>query len=203
MTRGPVAVAGGVALAVLAAGGLALAVQAWRLPGVAAAQDRLLRQAPPPATAWAAEPSAAARLAGVADDARFRRAVALFLRGRPDDPAGERTTEQIVSSIEAGVELAAIGSGSGPAARRSHALTLQAILIGELAIFEPDGAPRIQAAAELLRRAIRLDPANDAAKANLELLLGLTGVGGANATETGGVGGFGEEAGSGEGGGGY
>ena len=203
MTRGRLAVAGGIALAVLAAGLLVLAMQAWRLPAEAAAQDRLLRHAPPPATAWAAAPGAAARLAGAADDAGFRRAVALFLRGRPDDPAGERTTEQIVSSIEAGIELASIGSGSGPAERRSHALTLQAILIGELAIFEPDGAPRIQAAAELLRRAIRLDPANDAAKANLELLLGLTGVGGASATETGGVGGFGEESGAGEGGEGY
>jgi hypothetical protein len=193
----------GLTLAAAAVALAALAVQAWRLPGAAGGEDRLVAATPPPAQAWAGAPSPAASLAGLADDATFRRAIVLFLRGRPDDPAGERTTEQIVSSIEAGIELASIGRGSGPAARRSHALGLQAILLGELAIFEPDGAPRIQAAADLLRRAIRLDPENDAAKANLELLLGLTGVGGADTTETGGFGGFGEESGAGEEGGGY
>jgi hypothetical protein len=193
----------GVVLAVLAAALGIAALQAWSLQGRTERQDALLRRTPPPAGAWADGGGVAAALTGSLDDASFRRAIALFRRGRPDDPAAERTTDQIVSSIEAGIELAAIGRGSGPASRRSHALNLQAILVGELAIFEPDGAPRIALAAELLRRAIRLDPSNAAAKANLELLLGLTGVGGADVVETGGVGGFGEESGAGEGGSGY
>jgi hypothetical protein len=203
VSRRALAPALGALLAALAVLMLVLAVQAWRLPGAAAAEDRLLRRTPPPARAWDGGLGPAGALAGAADDARFRRAAALFLRGRPDDPAGDRTTEQIVSSIEAGIELAAIARGDAPAARRAHALTLQAIMIGELAIFEPDGGPRIREAAELLRRAIRLDPANEAAKANLELLLGLTGVEGADTTESGGFGGFGEESSAGEGGGGY
>jgi hypothetical protein len=203
VTRLALPVAAGAALLTLAVLAAALAVDVWKLPGAVAAEDRLLAEPPPPAAAWADGGGLRANLAGAADDATFRRAVALFLRGRPDDPAGERTTEQIVSSIEAGIELAGIARGDGPPERRSQALNLQAILIGELAIFEPDGGPRIDAAAGLLRRAIRLDPGNAAAKANLELLLGITGVGGADSTETGGVGGFGEESGAGEGGSGY
>jgi hypothetical protein len=193
----------GLALIVLAVVLAVAAFEAWRLPGASERQDALLARTPPPATTWAERGGPVAAMAGSLDDATFRRAIALFLRGRPDDPAGERTTDQIVSSIEAGIALAAIGRGDGRAARRSHALNLQAILVGELAIFEPDGAARIDRAAELLRRAIELDPANDAAKANLELLLGLTGIGGGDVTETGGVGGFGEESGAGEGGNGY
>jgi hypothetical protein len=203
VTRRTLPLAAGAALAALAVLLAVLAVGTWRLPGEVAAEDRLLASTPPPARAWADGQGFRADVAGAADDASFRRAVALFLRGRPDDPAGERTTEQIVSSIEAGVALAWIARGDGPVERRSQALNLQAILIGELAIFEPDGGPRIDAAADLLRRAIRLDPRNDAAKANLELLLGITGVGGADTTETGGVGGFGEESGAGEAGSGY
>jgi hypothetical protein len=203
VTRPALRVAAGAGLVALAVLVAALAVDTWRLPGAVAAEDRLLAEPPPPAGAWGNGAGLRADLAGAADDATFRRAVAHFLRGRPDDPAGERTTEQIVSSIEAGIELAGIARGDGPAERRSQALNLQAILVGELAIFEPDGGPRIDAAADLLRRAIRLDPGNAAAKANLELLLGITGVGGADATETGGVGGFGEESGAGEGGSGY
>ncbi|HEU0335083.1 MAG TPA: hypothetical protein VFR43_00940 [Gaiellaceae bacterium] len=203
MRRGTLRVAAGAALLAAAVLAAVLAVDTWRLPGAVAAEDGLLAGTRPPAGAWAHGQGLRADLTGAVDDATYRRAVALFLRGRPDDPAGERSTEQIVSSIEAGIALAGIARGDGPVARRSQALNLQAILIGELAIFEPDGGPRIDAAADLLRRAIRLDPRNDAAKANLELLLGITGVGGADTTETGGVGGFGEESGAGEAGSGY
>jgi hypothetical protein len=193
----------GLALVVLAVVLAVAAVEAWRLPSRSERQDMLLARTPPPAATWAERGGPVAAVAGSLDDATFRRAIAQFLRGRPDDPAGERTTDQIVSSIEAGIALATIGRGDGRASRRSHALNLQAILVGELAIFEPDGATRVARAADLLRRAIQLDPANDAAKANLELLLGLTGIGGGDVTETGGVGGFGEESGAGEGGNGY
>ena len=203
MRRRGLPVLAGVALGVLAIALALLAVRAWQLPGRTASEDERLARTPPPAATWSEAGGLAAALAGLEDDATFRRAIALFLRGRPDDPAGERSTEQVVSSVEAGISLAGIGRGQGPPDRRSDALNLQAILIGELAIFEPDGAARIGLAAEILRRAIRLDPGNGPAKANLELLLGLTGVGGADVTETGGVGGFGEESGAGESGGGY
>ena len=114
MRRGTLRVGAGAVLLAAAVLAAALAVDTWRLPGAVAAEDGLLSATPPPARAWAHGQGLRADLTGAADDATYRRAVALFLRGRPDDPAGERTTEQIVSSVEAGIALAGIARGDGP-----------------------------------------------------------------------------------------
>jgi hypothetical protein len=203
-SRRALALAVGVALLAAAVVLAVLAVQTWRWPAAAAREDRLLERARVPSSAWAGGwRGPAPALLGAADDVAYRRAVALFLRGRPDAPGETKTTDQIVAGIEAAIALAAIQRGDGPSARRSQAANLQAILVAEDALFEPDGAPRIRRAADLFRRAIRLDERNTAAKANLELLLSMTGRGGVDAESMGGFGGFGEESGAGAGGSGY
>ena len=198
--RLPVAI--GVVLAAASIALAVLAVQAWRQPAVTAREDAQL-QVGPSADTWADPGGLAAALVGAKDDATFRRAIALFLRGRPDEPGGNKSTDQIVSGLEAAIVLAGIVRGEGPAERRSQAANVQAIVVGEDAIFEPDGAPRIARAADLLRRAIEIDPANDDAKANLELLFQYTGRASIASESSAGFGGFGKDAGSGDAGGGY
>ena len=201
--KGRLQIVAGVALAVASLALALLAVQVWRQPGETARHDALLLGNPPPEHTWADRPGFAASLLGAQDDVTYRRAIALFLRGRPDDPGGNKTTDQIVSGLESAIVLAGIVRGEGPAGRRSQAANVQGIILGEDAIFEPDGAPRIVRAAALFRRAIAIDPGNDDAKANLELLFNYTGRGSVVSESSGGFGGFGRDAGAGDAGGGY
>jgi hypothetical protein len=180
-----------------------LAVQVWRYPDDVARQDRLLRLRPVPSAAWADRSGETAHLLGAADDETLRRAIALYLRGRPDEPGATKTGEQLVSSLESAIALAGFMRGDPPLARRALAANLAGILIGEDAVFEPEGAPRVQRAAELFRQAIHVQPDSVAAKANLELLYNYAGPSGIEAESTGGFGGFGKEGGAGEAGGGY
>jgi hypothetical protein len=193
--------AAGIALTALAVALALLALAAWRWPARAADEDAQLARRPAPAGAWADGGGIAARMLGARDDAALRRAAVLFARGQPDAVATPRTPEQIVSSAEASIALGEIARSDAPAPHRSRALGMLAVQIAETAVFEPDGAARLAAAAGLLRRAIRLDPRNEAAKANLELLLRLGGAA-LGESSSGGFGGFGEDAGlvrSGEG----
>lgn len=200
-------VAAGVALV---AAGLALAwlaVSLWRLPGDAAHEDRLLVGAREvPVDVWRGDLGfrLAGSVAGGADDAAFRRAIALFRRGRALDAGMTKDTDQIVSSVLASAQLSAIERSSAASRGRSRAANMQGVLVAEEAVFDPDGGPRVTLAAGAFRRAIRLDPANEAAKSNLELLLGLTrSTGGGSGESTGGFGGFGKDSGGGSGGAGY
>ena len=95
--RLPIVACVALALASLALG--VLAVQVSRHPGETARHDAILLRNPPPERTWAERPGFAASLLGAQDDVTFRRAIALFLRGRPDDPGGNKTTDQIVSGI--------------------------------------------------------------------------------------------------------
>jgi hypothetical protein len=178
-----------------------LAVQVWRYPAEALRQDRLLRQRP--GQAWAGDQGVAIALAGARDDVAFRRAFALFKSGRPDEPGGNKSIDQIVAGLESAILLARIRRGDGPAARRSRAANLEGIILGEDAIFEPEGGPRISRAAELFRHAIALDPHNDAAKANLELLYNYAGPAATGMDTSSGFGGLGNDAGAFDEGGGY
>lgn len=196
--------------ALLVAAGLALAalsVSLWRLPGEAAHEDRLLVGARElPAGVW--EGGLAFRLAGsvagAADDASFRRAIAMFRRGRALDAGALKSTDQIVSSVLASAQLAAVERSGASPRRRSQAANMQGVLVAEEAVFDPDGGPRVSLAAGAFRRALRLDPRNEAAKVNLELLLALTrSTGGGTGESMGGFGGFGQDAGGGNGGAGY
>src|SRR5262245_54828424 len=132
----------GVSLAVAAVALAALAVQTWRYPGHAAAEDRSLARRPVPATAWADRGGIAEAVLGAEDDATFRRALALFLRSRPDEPGAGKSGEQILAGLEAGIALAAAVHGDPPPARRALAANLAGILTGEDAVFEPEGIAR-------------------------------------------------------------
>lgn len=197
---GVVLVAAGIALAVLA-------VALWRLPGDAAREDRLLvgaRDVPVDVWEGGVPFRLAGSIAGGADDAAFRRAIAMFRRGRVLDAGATKGTDQIVSSVLASVQLAAVERSAAEASRRSQAANMQGILVAEEAVFDPDGGPRVTLAAGAFRRALHLDPGNEAAKLNLELLLGLTrSTGGGSGESTGGFGGFGKDSGGGNGGAGY
>ena len=193
----------GVSLAVAAVALAALAVQTWRYPGHVAAEDRSLARQPVAATTWAEHGGIAEAVLGAADDATFRRALTLFLRSRPDEPGAGKSGEQVLAGLEAAVALAAVVHRDPPPTRRALAANLAGILTGEDAVFEPEGAPRVERAAELFRQAIRAQPTSTAAKANLELLFNYAGPTGIGSESTGGFGGFGKEGGAGDVGGGY
>jgi hypothetical protein len=196
-------VAAGVALAVASVVLAMLAVQSWRYPSHVEQQDRLLGAQPVSRRAWTDTSGIAPALVGAADDASFRRALGLFRRSRPDEPGSGKSGEQLLAGLEAAIALAAIVHGDPPPARRALAANLAGILIGDDAVFEPDGAPRVERAAELFRHAIRVLPESASAKANLELLFNYSGPTGLPSESTGGFGGFGREGGSGDAGGGY
>jgi hypothetical protein len=200
MRRRALPVAGAAGLALLALALAVVAVQVWRWPGEAAAQDALLGRHPAPAAAWSNQGGLAASLLGVEDDAAFRRAAALYRRGRAAGP--DATVDELVAAVQAAIDLRSIEQGGAPRELRSLAANLEAILLAEDAVLDPDGQARVRRAADLFRRAVRLDPGNEAARANLELLLGLAGGldGGAEAI---GSGGFGDAAGAARGGSGY
>jgi hypothetical protein len=197
----PVAVAVALALASVALG--ILAVQTWRYPATIADDDRRLGARPVAPATWRAHGGVAEAVLGAADDASFRRAIALYLRSRPDEPGAGKSGEQVLAGLEAAIALAAIVHGDPPLARRALASNLAGILIGEDAIFEPEGGPRVDRAAELFRQAIHVQPDATAAKANLELLFNYAGPTGISSESTGGFGGFGREGGAGDLGGGY
>jgi hypothetical protein len=196
--------AAALALVIVCAVLVALAVGAWRFPDRAAREDRLFTRVPPPERTWAdAGDGPVALLLGASDDARFRHAGALYLRSRPTDPGFPKNAEQIVATVGAVAELRELERSAPHDRRRSAVLNLQAIALAEEAVFEPEGRTRVRRAADLLRRAVRLDPENDAAKANLELLLTLSRGPGATGEGAGGFGGFGKAPGAGGGGKGY
>lgn len=203
MTRRVAPIVAAIAFLLLAVALAVAAVQVWRWPAHADEQDALLTRSRVPGKAWAEAGGLAHVLLGAGADVEFRRAVVSFLRGRPDDISSVRTPEQIVSGAEAAIALTEIVRSSGSAARRSQAANLLAVQIAENAVLDPAAAARIEAAADLLRQAIRLDPDNRAAKANLELILQMRSGESAGASSTGGFGGVGDDAGALLGGEGY
>jgi hypothetical protein len=112
---------------------------------------------------------AAERILDVADDVEFRRALALFREARRG-PAGGYAQTRARGAAEAALSRVAQGGGDPRAA------SIAATLLGVLA-FE-DALPRAgrlasspERALATFQAAIRLDPGNDAAKDDLELVL--------------------------------
>lgn len=203
-TRITLSAAAGAGLLIAAVAMAVLAVHVWRWPTETRAADRALFAAPRDEAQWDGRAGTAARLLGANDDIAYRRAVALALRARPEDAVSERTAEQVVAAVEASIELARIVRASDDAVLRSRAANLEGVLVGEDAIFDPTGGPRVARAAELFRRAISLDPGNVLAKANLELLYRLAGTGSSEGQDsTPGFGGFGDKSGGADSGQGY
>lgn len=183
----------GAGLLVLAAVLAWLALGAWRWPDVVRTEDAQLH-GPRPGTAWSDVNGQVASLLGAADDVAFRRAVAAFRRGRVTDLADVTTLQALIDSADASLQLARVGRRDPDPRRRSIAANLEAVLVGEAAELETDSGSRIERAAELLRVAIRLDPYNEAAKANLERLVGSPYIASQRDTSRG-FGGFGSDAG--------
>jgi hypothetical protein len=153
-------------------GGLAvlLARDVWRVDAALRSADARARVTQVEPRAWDADTSVgfglARTLLGVSDDIAFRELIAQAraMTGRsPGDPLDERYLA---------VRAALVRSARGVDRQRaSHA----ANLLGVFALTEPDEPDKtsVERAVEEFVRAVHLDPANDVAKANLELMLAL------------------------------
>ncbi len=167
----------------------------------AAREDKRLGAVHRSAGIWAAADPVALAVLGVREDVRLRRAAARFRRARVEDPTEIGSADQLIASADATFALAAAGRRAGLRGR-AFALNLEAVLAGEAAELELDSSDRFERAIELLRQAIRLDPTNEAAKANLERLLSGS-VDSVDPRRGNGFGRFGDGAGSSPGGSGY
>jgi hypothetical protein len=161
----------------LAVGAAVLAVEVHRFPEAAAREDARVA-ATAPADGWArgdAGASAAVRrMLDVGDAVQFRRALVLYRRARDRIDEQARTAGELRASAAAEAALADVERGDGPSAIRSRAATLEAVLLFDDAVYErQEGDLFLEQASDRLRLAIRLDPRNDDAKYDLELLLRL------------------------------
>ncbi len=113
--------------------------------------------------------SAARGLLGLGDDVDFRRAVALFRRAYPRDEEFQRSPDGGAARIRAETALASVIRTDGNRTRASVASNLLGILtVVDAANAATAGA--IDRSVVEFQNAIRLDPSNAEAKANLELL---------------------------------
>jgi hypothetical protein len=114
--------------------------------------------------------SPARSLLGLSDDVSFRRAVALFRRAYSRDDEFERSPEGGVARIRAETALASVIRTDGDRKRASTASNLLGILTVVDAAAAPTSGVAIDRSVVEFQSAIRLDPSNAQAKANLELL---------------------------------
>ncbi len=148
-----------------------VAVQAWRLPGETRESDRALLGPPRSAAGWSGLDGPLPTVLGLRDDRTFRLAVERFLLARRNlDPISQGPAAAVLVSTEAAVLLSRVEHGRSARPVRSRAANLDAVVIGEGAELNGDVAA-LDAAADELRSAIRLDRSNEAAKVNLERLL--------------------------------
>jgi hypothetical protein len=148
---------------------LAADVRSWRN---AIAQGDALYVAAPHRASWAPSTrlaGAASAVLGVDDDVRFRRALQLYA-----------TAASTPDRLDTAVELATLRSQAetalAGASRGRHASQVETLL-GVLAYEETasgDGVDQADAAIADFTNAVRADPANAAAKFDLELMLRLT-----------------------------
>jgi hypothetical protein len=124
-------------------------------------------------TVWAASPrlpgDAAARLLGVRDDVRARRAVLLFEQTVGVRARFDNAQDVTAARARAEAELAGTARGSGP--RASQAATLLGVLaFGDFARGGRDAGQAESAIADF-ENAVRADPGDVVAKYDLELVL--------------------------------
>jgi hypothetical protein len=116
----------------------------------------------------------ARRLLGVDDDLAFRRAVALFHRARTGIPSFDNGLEGTALRVEAEAELAREIRNDSNGPRASAAANLLGVL-SVLDATSPAGSQTpIERSIFEFQDAIHLDPTNEQAKTNLELLYQLT-----------------------------
>lgn len=159
------------ALAVVAALG-ARDVGAWR-GALRAGYVQAAAHAPGAAPSWNGDEIApfglARRLLAIDDDLAFRRALALFERAHTGIASFDNGIEGTALRVEAEAQLARVIRAERVGARASAA----ANLLGVLAVLDStpaDGSTSIDRGIFEFRDAIHLDPTNEEAKTNLELL---------------------------------
>lgn len=174
-----------------------------------AAGDQRFRLAPGPdglwrPAGWTPTRDLGATLLGLEDDLRLREAAQLYRRSRPRSET-LRTPKMVAYATSAQVALGEVQQSGAPSRVRSMA----ANELGVLALVEMQTDPtqardHARRATAKFTEAIRLDPANTAARHNLELVLTLREQGrGALAFEDGDDRGVGAGAGSTQGGSGF
>jgi len=109
------------------------------------------------------------RLLGISDDLEYRRAVRLFLTTRPDPRGFSTVTDPTRTTREVQRRLELIARGKGDLSRRSAAANLRGVLMYESGQYGDTSYAR--QSIRRFREAIRIDPSNEQAKFNLELLL--------------------------------
>jgi hypothetical protein len=115
---------------------------------------------------------AARRLLGVDDDVSFRRALQGFRLSRPT--LAPRDQHDVAVRAEAAFALARVARTDPSPERRSIAVMLEGALAFEQARNEQtDAQVYLGRSIDAFRRAITLDPSNEAAKYDLELVLTL------------------------------
>ena len=144
-------------------------------------------------------------LLGIDDDLRYRRAVSLYTRSRPGEPTALHPEREALRGA-AQRELTVISREDSDERRRSQAAMLVALLgLGRGDLFQ-SAEERLtvqRTAAGNLQVAVMLDPTNDEAKRNLELLLTSIGEPPSGATDAGGTADTGNQGGVGRSGSGY
>jgi len=117
------------------------------------------------------------RLLQLEDDLAYRRTVALFTRLRPGEKAQVTNLEQENLLAKLQFELTTRSREDGDPRRRSDLQNLLGVLtLARLAYVAPEGRAQVLTnALGSFRSAIELDPENDDAKLNLELLMRLFG----------------------------
>lgn len=115
--------------------------------------------------------SPARSLLGLGDDVRFRRSVVLFRSAYPRDAEFQRSTDGGAARIRAETALANVLRVDGGHKRASLAANLLGILAAvDAATAREPGGSELERSIVEFQNAIRLDPSNATAKANLELL---------------------------------
>ncbi|HEX5584371.1 hypothetical protein [Gaiella sp.] len=166
------AVAGCLALSLFL---VVLAVDVVRSRDALASGDNRYSTAPRDGKLWkpgALSVSAVSRdVLGVDDDLRFREAVRALRLSQRDKPT-DSSPEAILRRAKAQKLLQDVAENDSDPARRSRAMSLLSVLLLSTPAADQDERASIQRAALAnLQKAIKLDPANDEAKYNLEVVL--------------------------------
>jgi hypothetical protein len=185
----PAAIAGVVALVVLATLTAALAIDLLRSDRQLEAADVEFTTRIDRSVSWTPDtllPAAVSKgILGLADDIRYRKAVQRFWLSEPRAPL--RQFSDVTRRAGAERELAELSEGSGKAAHRSLLATMRGGLLLEEARSTPSQREVfVRRAIEQFQLALTLDPSNDDAVHDLELSLKLlrqTGQGDAGETE--------------------
>jgi hypothetical protein len=160
--------AGGLACLLLAAAAVLLARDVWRVHSALVNGDARAAVVQPDQQTWSAETTMpfnlARRLLDVRDDLAFRALVAhaATMTAPPPNPAAQRRRAPVEEAL-------AVAETDPDRARASEA----ANLLGVLYSTDPNqpGQSAAQKAVAEFTKAVQLDPGNETAKTNLELLL--------------------------------